>query len=72
MKSKKIDLENVFKTVMKKINLKISQGYKEELLMILAACIVADIRCISMWNSIFIDRLYQSQLLLNLFSKLNK
>ncbi|XP_015190822.1 PREDICTED: transmembrane protein 214-A [Polistes dominula] len=60
----KINDSKFFETLIGKINQKINQNYRDELVKALAACIITDVRCLYTWKSIYLKNLYQSNLLL--------
>ncbi|KAI4493719.1 hypothetical protein M0804_001895 [Polistes exclamans] len=60
----KINDSNFFETLIGKINQKINQSYRDELVKALADCIITDVHCLSTWKSIYLKNLYQSNLLL--------
>ncbi|XP_043669609.1 transmembrane protein 214-A [Vespula pensylvanica] len=63
-KNKNINYSKFFEILIGKINQKISQSYRDELVKALAACIITDVHCLSTWRSLYPKNLYQSNLLL--------
>ncbi|KAL2730047.1 transmembrane protein 214-A [Vespula maculifrons] len=63
-KNKNINYSKFFEILIGKINQKINQSYRDELVKALAACIITDVHSLSTWRSLYPKNLYQSNLLL--------
>ncbi|XP_015436435.1 PREDICTED: transmembrane protein 214-A [Dufourea novaeangliae] len=62
--NKNINYAKLFELLIGQITQKVHANYRDELIKALVACLVTDPLCFSVWRSLYIKNLYQSQLLL--------
>lgn len=63
-KNKKIRYTNLFEMFIGQVTQKLHPNYRDELIKILADCLVTEPLCFTIWSSIYTKHLYQSNLLL--------